>query len=447
MKSVSTGLRERTDRLAAAEQLRDGLPALVAVVLGQLVDVHLDEPVGDRDVDAAAELERVLECLLPVVETALDRVAQDVREIVQPLLSDVPAGDVDTERQRQTGLQEPPLTQVEELDETEVRERQLALVDQETRRRRGPRRPRTGSARTAARGRGKSPSARRSTRNAVVSAPGTATSVAPTSSSDIVAAPDEHGPVARADARPVRQQRVVLLHERVRGERQRRHLQAPCARPLVERLDVSQHLLEDEPPRVDQVRGQGPVHECVVRVRAVSHTDAHGRRTLATCARDATGEPPRQRVVYARPVAKTTLSDSIQDYLRHILVLGAEGERVSTTALARSQGVAPASATSMVKKLAALGLVEHAPYRGVSLTEDGARVAIEVTRHHRLLELYLAETLGIDVEHVHAEADRLEHVISEELEARIDQALGYPTHDPHGDPIPDADLNWPKPAA
>src|SRR5262249_53657767 len=97
----------------------------------------------------------------------------------------------------------------------------------------------------------------------------------------------------------------------------------------------------------------------------------------------------------------------------------------------------------MVKKLAALGLVEHAPYRGVSLTDDGQRVAVEVTRHHRLLELYLAETLGIDVADVHAEADRLEHVISEELEARIDQALGYPTHDPHGDPIPDADLNWP----
>jgi len=143
-------------------------------------------------------------------------------------------------------------------------------------------------------------------------------------------------------------------------------------------------------------------------------------------------------------VAGPTLSDAIQDYLRQIFVLGDEGGRVSTSALARSQGVAPASATAMVKKLAALGLVEHAPYRGVSLTEAGERVAVEVTRHHRLLELYLAETLGIDVADVHAEADRLEHVISEELEARIDQALGYPTHDPHGDPIPDADLNWPK---
>lgn len=124
-------------------------------------------------------------------------------------------------------------------------------------------------------------------------------------------------------------------------------------------------------------------------------------------------------------------------------MLAEGGARVSTTALARRQRVSAASASGMVKKLAALGLVEHAPYRGVSLTDDGARVAVEVIRHHRLLELYLAETLGIDVESVHAEADRLEHALSEELEARIDQALGFPTHDPHGDPIPDAHLNWP----
>jgi DtxR family Mn-dependent transcriptional regulator len=116
---------------------------------------------------------------------------------------------------------------------------------------------------------------------------------------------------------------------------------------------------------------------------------------------------------------------------------------VSTTALARGMRVAPASASGMVKKLAALGLVEHAPYRGVSLTAAGELVALEVIRHHRLLELYLARTLGIHVNEVHAEADRLEHVLSEELEARIDEALGFPTHDPHGDPIPDANLEWP----
>ena len=101
----------------------------------------------------------------------------------------------------------------------------------------------------------------------------------------------------------------------------------------------------------------------------------------------------------------------------------------------------------MVKKLAALGLVEHAPYRGVRLTAAGEKVAVEVIRHHRLLELYLARTLGLHVDDVHDEAERLEHVLSEELEARIDSALGFPTHDPHGDPIPDAELKWPRSSA
>src|SRR5437763_14711024 len=100
----------------------------------------------------------------------------------------------------------------------------------------------------------------------------------------------------------------------------------------------------------------------------------------------------------------------------------------------------------MVKKLAALGLGEHGRYQGISLTPAGQRVALEVIRHHRLLELYLAETLGVHVDDVHEEADRLEQVISEDLEARIDRALGFPTHDPHGDPIPDAELRWPQPA-
>ena len=140
----------------------------------------------------------------------------------------------------------------------------------------------------------------------------------------------------------------------------------------------------------------------------------------------------------------TPLSDAIQHYLREVYKLGQSGERVSTTALAREMGVSPASVSAMVKKLAALELVSHAPYRGVSLTPAGERVALEVIRHHRLLELYLARTLGLHVDDVHDEADRLEHVISEELEARIDSALGYPTHDPHGDPIPNADLEWPK---
>ena len=142
-------------------------------------------------------------------------------------------------------------------------------------------------------------------------------------------------------------------------------------------------------------------------------------------------------------MAGPALTDAIQDYLKEIYKLQEDGGRVSVTALAREQQVAPGSASEMVKKLAALQLVDHEPYRGVRLTEAGEQVAVEVIRHHRLLELYLAETLGLDVDDVHAEADRLEHVISEELEARIDRALGFPPHDPHGDPIPNAALQWP----
>jgi len=137
------------------------------------------------------------------------------------------------------------------------------------------------------------------------------------------------------------------------------------------------------------------------------------------------------------------MTETVQDYLKAIWMLDRSGS-VTTSALAERLGVTAASATAMIKRLASVGLVSHQPYHGVALTEAGTQAALEVIRHHRLLELYLAETLGIDVADVHAEADRLEHVISEELEARIDQALGYPTHDPHGDPIPDADLNWPK---
>jgi DtxR family transcriptional regulator, Mn-dependent transcriptional regulator len=145
-------------------------------------------------------------------------------------------------------------------------------------------------------------------------------------------------------------------------------------------------------------------------------------------------------------MGKPALTDAIQDYLREIYKLGVEGGRVSVTALAKRLEVSPASASAMVKKLAALELAVHEPYRGITLTAAGERVAIEVIRHHRLLELYLAETLGLHVDDVHDEAERLEHVLSEELEQRIDRVLGYPTHDPHGDPIPDANLRWPKTA-
>jgi DtxR family Mn-dependent transcriptional regulator len=143
-------------------------------------------------------------------------------------------------------------------------------------------------------------------------------------------------------------------------------------------------------------------------------------------------------------VARPGLSEAIQDYLKELYHLQAGAGRVSVTALAREQGIAPGAASEMVKKLAALELVDHAPSKGVRLTAAGERVAVEVIRHHRLLELYLAETLGLDVDDVHDEADRLEHVLSEDLEARIDRALGFPTHDPHGDPIPNAQLEWPN---
>ncbi len=149
-------------------------------------------------------------------------------------------------------------------------------------------------------------------------------------------------------------------------------------------------------------------------------------------------------VPYHEAVSQEPLTESIQHYLREIYKLAQDSEPVSVTALARAQEVSAASASAMVKKLAALGLAEHPPYKGISLTPAGERVAIEVIRHHRLLELYLAETLGVHVDDVHEEADKLEHVISEELEARIDKALGFPTVDPHGDPIPDANLEWPS---
>jgi DtxR family Mn-dependent transcriptional regulator len=139
-------------------------------------------------------------------------------------------------------------------------------------------------------------------------------------------------------------------------------------------------------------------------------------------------------------VSKPDLSAAIQDYLKEIYKLQSDGTRPTTTAIARRMGVAPSSVTSMLKKLAVLGLAEHSPYRGVELSGPGTEIALEVIRHHRLLEMYLAKTLGLSIDAVHAEADRLEHVLSEELEARIDEQLGFPTHDPHGDPIPDRDL-------
>jgi DtxR family Mn-dependent transcriptional regulator len=138
--------------------------------------------------------------------------------------------------------------------------------------------------------------------------------------------------------------------------------------------------------------------------------------------------------------ATSDLTVAVQDYLKAIYALESAGQRVTTSALAGRMRVAAPSATAMTKRLAELGLVERAPYRGVALTETGRRAALEVLRHHRLLERYLADRLGLSLDEVHAEAELLEHALSEELEAKIDAELGYPTHDPHGDPIPDREL-------
>ena len=134
-------------------------------------------------------------------------------------------------------------------------------------------------------------------------------------------------------------------------------------------------------------------------------------------------------------------TSAIEDYTKAIYALESrDGDAVSTNALAERLGVTAASASGMVKRLGELGLVEHRPYRGVSLTEEGRRVALEVMRHHRLLELYLVQSLGVPWDRVHAEAEVLEHVLSEELEELIAAKLGHPTLDPHGDPIPSREL-------
>ena len=140
------------------------------------------------------------------------------------------------------------------------------------------------------------------------------------------------------------------------------------------------------------------------------------------------------------PADTGDLTIAVQDYLKAIYALESSGSRVTTSALASRMGVSAPSATAMTKRLADLGLVERLPYKGVALTKTGRRGALEVLRHHRLLERYLVDRLGLSIDEVHAEADRLEHALSEELEAKIDEELGYPTRDPHGDPIPDREL-------
>lgn len=130
------------------------------------------------------------------------------------------------------------------------------------------------------------------------------------------------------------------------------------------------------------------------------------------------------------------ISRAMEDYLKTIYELAAGGSPVTTSRIAAAISCKPASVTNMVQRLSDLKLLEYQRYKGVRLTSAGTRIALEIIRHHRLLELYLSEVLGYTWDKVHEEADLLEHVISEEFEEKIDQVLGYPRKDPHGDPIP-----------
>lgn len=148
----------------------------------------------------------------------------------------------------------------------------------------------------------------------------------------------------------------------------------------------------------------------------------------------------RPRAAPASP-GRSSTTEAVEDYAKAIFVLQRQGsDAVSTTALAERLRVSPASASAMIKRLAELKLVRHEPYHGVSLTRAGEKVALEVIRHHRLLESYLVEALGMPWDQVHAEAEVLEHYLSDELEELIAAKLGDPAVDPHGDPIPSREL-------
>ncbi len=142
---------------------------------------------------------------------------------------------------------------------------------------------------------------------------------------------------------------------------------------------------------------------------------------------------------------KENLTHAVEDYLKAVFELTRNGERASTTDLAELLEVTPASVTGMVQKLSVTDppLLEYRKHKGVALTRDGEMVALETIRHHRLIEMFLLETLGYRWDEVHEEAEQLEHVISEEFEERVAHFLGNPTHDPHGDPIPTRDLKLP----
>lgn len=144
-----------------------------------------------------------------------------------------------------------------------------------------------------------------------------------------------------------------------------------------------------------------------------------------------------------KKIERVNLTEAQEDYLKQIFLIEEMRDSVPTQLLSEKLGVKPGSVTGMLKKLAEVNLVTHQRYKGVQLTEMGKKLALEIIRHHRLIELYLFEALGYSWDEVHEEAEKLEHVISEDFEARIAEFLGNPTHDPHGDPIPSVDLKLP----
>ena len=141
------------------------------------------------------------------------------------------------------------------------------------------------------------------------------------------------------------------------------------------------------------------------------------------------------------------LSQSIEDYLKAIYVLEHEGAGATTNNIAEALSVSSASVTNMLKKLSTMKLINHKSYRGAELTKAGEKIALEIIRHHRLLELYLKEMMGYSWDEVHDEAEKLEHHISEQFEDKIAELLNNPTHDPHGDPIPTKDGQVPEMAS
>jgi len=137
-----------------------------------------------------------------------------------------------------------------------------------------------------------------------------------------------------------------------------------------------------------------------------------------------------------------SLSQAVEDYLKVIYTMEMDG-KATTSKIAEAMDISSASVTNMMKRLSEMGLVDHTSYKGVSLTETGQKVALEIIRHHRLLELYLSEVMDYSWDQVHDEAEKLEHHISEQFEDKMDELLGNPTHDPHGDPIPAKDGSLP----